>query len=101
MKNLFIVSALMFGFIQAIVAAPSKAEAEVAIAFEKYFDARANQKWDTVASLESASGSMGDNVTNALTQDSKELEQKALLSGSALSSIWGMDCTNLSRPRKL
>ena len=55
MKNLFIVSALMFGFIQAIVAAPSKAEAEVAIAFEKYFDARANQNWDTVASMESAS----------------------------------------------
>ena len=43
------VNALMFGFIQAIDAAPSKAEAEVAIAFEKYFDARANQNWDTVA----------------------------------------------------
>ena len=51
MKNLFMVSALMFGFIQAIDAAPSKAEAEVAIAFKKYFDARANQNWDTVAAM--------------------------------------------------
>ena len=61
MKNLFLVSALMFGFIQVIYATPSKAEAEVAIAFEKYFDARANQNWDTVASMESASGTYNSN----------------------------------------
>ena len=61
MKNLFLVSAITFSFIQIIYAAPSKAEAEVAIAFEKYFDARANQNWDTVASLESASGTYNSN----------------------------------------
>ena len=61
MKNLFLVSAIMFSFMQIIYATPSKAEAEVAIAFEKYFDARANQNWDIVASLESASGTYNSN----------------------------------------
>ena len=51
----------MFGFTQAIDAAPSKAEEEVAIAFEKYFDARANQNWDTVAAMESATGTYNSN----------------------------------------
>tara|TARA_Y100000813_G_C24095596_1_gene320337 strand:- start:197 stop:682 length:486 start_codon:yes stop_codon:yes gene_type:complete len=61
MKNLFLISALTFGFTQAIDAAASKAEEEVAIAFEKYFDARANQNWDTVAALESATGTYNSN----------------------------------------
>ena len=40
MKNLLLISTLMFGFVNVVDAAQSKAESEVAMAFEKYFDAR-------------------------------------------------------------
>ena len=43
------------------VSAQSKAESEVSIAFEKYFDARKVQDWDTVASMESSSGTYNTN----------------------------------------
>ena len=53
MRNLLVISALIFSFAGVIDAAQSKAESEVAMAFEKYFDARENQDWDTVAAMES------------------------------------------------
>ena len=43
------------------VSAQSKAESEVSIAFEKYFDARKVQDWDSVASMESSSGTYNTN----------------------------------------
>ena len=58
MRNLLVISALIFSFAGVIDAAQSKAESEVAMAFEKYFDARENQDWDTVAAMESASGTL-------------------------------------------
>lgn len=61
MKNLIIISALIFGFTGLIEASQSKAESEVATAFKKYFDARVNQDWDTVANMESASGTYNTN----------------------------------------
>ena len=61
MRNLLAISALMFGFTGVIDAAQSKAESEVAMAFTKYFDARENQEWDTVAAMESASGTFNTN----------------------------------------
>ncbi|MDC0885338.1 DUF4440 domain-containing protein [Gammaproteobacteria bacterium] len=61
MRNLLVISALIFGFIGATDAAQSKAESEVAMAFTKYFDARESQDWDTVASMESASGTFNTN----------------------------------------
>ena len=39
----------------------TKAEKEVAAAFDKYFDARVNQDWDTVAAMESAEGTYNTN----------------------------------------
>ena len=39
----------------------TKAEKEVAVAFNKYFDARVNQDWDTVAAMESAEGTYNTN----------------------------------------
>ena len=56
MKNLILISALIFGFTGLIEASQSKAESEVATAFKKYFDARVNQDWDTVAAMERDSG---------------------------------------------
>ena len=61
MKNLFIISALMFGFVGQIDAANSKAEAEVASAFAKYFQARKDQDYKTVVALESKSGTLNTN----------------------------------------
>ena len=40
MRNLLVISALIFSFAGVIDAAQSKAESEVAMAFEKYFDDR-------------------------------------------------------------
>ena len=39
----------------------TKAEKEVAVAFNQYFDARVNQDWDTVAAMESADGTYNTN----------------------------------------
>ena len=61
MRNLFLISVLIFGFVSIVDAAQSKAESEVAIAFKKYFDARENQDWDAVAAMESASGTFNTN----------------------------------------
>ena len=61
MRNLLVISALMFSFTGMINGAQSKAESEVAMAFTKYFDARENQDWDTVAAMESASGTFNTN----------------------------------------
>ena len=61
MRNLLVISALIFGFIGVTDAAQSKAESEVAMAFTKYFDARESQDWDTVAAMESASGTFNTN----------------------------------------
>lgn len=61
MRNLLVISVLIFGFIGVTDAAQSKAESEVAMAFTKYFDARENQDWDTVAAMESASGTFNTN----------------------------------------
>jgi len=43
------------------ISAQTKAEKEVSIAFEKYFDARKVQDWDTVAEMESSSGTYSTN----------------------------------------
>lgn len=43
------------------ILAQSKAEAEVSIVFEKYFDARKAQDWDTVAEMESTFGTYSTN----------------------------------------
>ena len=61
MRNLLVISVLMFSFAGVIDAAQSKAESEVSMAFIKYFDARENQDWDTVAAMESASGTFNTN----------------------------------------
>ena len=61
MRNLLVISALIFSFAGVIDAAQSKAESEVSMAFIKYFDARENQDWDTVAAMESASGTFNTN----------------------------------------
>ena len=61
MRNLLVISVLMFSFAGVIDAAQSKAESEVSMAFTKYFDARENQDWDTVAAMESASGTFNTN----------------------------------------
>ena len=43
------------------ISAQTKAEKEVSIAFEKYFDARKVQDWNTVAEMESSSGTYNTN----------------------------------------
>ena len=51
MKNLFVISALMFGLVGNLDAAQSKAEAEVETAFAKYFQARKDQDYKTVVAM--------------------------------------------------
>ena len=60
MRNLSIFMCLFF---MASIQADNhtKAEQEVAKAFAEYFDARSNQDWDTVAAMESASGTFNTN----------------------------------------
>jgi ketosteroid isomerase-like protein len=43
------------------ISAQTKAEREVSVAFEKYFDARKAQDWDNVADMESYSGTYNTN----------------------------------------
>ena len=61
MKHLFVMTALMFGFVGVADAAHSKAEHEVEAAFNQYFQARKDQDYKTVVALESASGTMNTN----------------------------------------
>ena len=61
MKNLSMLLSLMVIFAVQVDAAPSKAEAEVATAFAKYFQARTDQDYKTVVALESASGTLNTN----------------------------------------
>ena len=61
MKNLFVISALMFGLVGTVDAAHSKAEAEVETAFAKYFQARKDQDYKTVVAMESNSGTLNTN----------------------------------------
>ena len=61
MKNLFVISALMFGLIGTVDAAQSKAEAEVETAFAKYFQARKDQDYKTVVAMESKTGTLNTN----------------------------------------
>ena len=60
MRNLSIFMCLFF---MASIQADNhtKAEQEVAKAFAEYFNARSEQDWDTVAAMESASGTFNTN----------------------------------------
>jgi len=98
MKNLFIISALMFGFVGQIDAANSKAEAEVASAFAKYFQARKNQDYKTVVALESKSGTLNTNSDGSfhkpMNKQSEASWQASGLGGNL--SVFHPDFTELS-----
>ena len=98
MRNLLVISALIFGFIGATDAAQSKAESEVAMAFTKYFDARESQDWDTVASMESASGTFNTNSDGSfhkpMNKQSEASWQASGLGGNL--SVFHPDFTELS-----
>ncbi len=98
MKHLFIISALMFGFVASIDASQSKAESEVAVAFSKYFQARKDQDYKTVVALESKSGTLNTNSDGSfhkpLNKQSEASWQASGLGGNL--SAYHPDFTELS-----
>ena len=98
MKNLFVISALMFGLVGTIDGAQSKAEAEVETAFAKYFQARKDQDYKTVVALESKSGTLNTNSDGSfhkpMNKQSEASWQASGLGGNL--SVFHPDFTELS-----
>ena len=79
MKNLFVISALMFGLVGTLDAAQSKAEAEVETAFAKYFQARKDQDYKTVVAMESKTGTLNTNSDGSFHKPMNKQSEACLL----------------------